>query len=213
MRSGRSLRVCSVGFVTTDSGTGIVHRRRRSVRTTSISGLFAERRSVGGKGYAPRLAVPRCPGRHVHGEFPQCRGRWVKDCDRDIIRDLKSRGLLLHQEQCVHDYPFCWRAEEDPLIQYPRRELVHPHHRGEGEDAGQQPANRLAAGAHPRRPLRQLPGDQRRLGPLAGTLLGHAAADLGLRSRPATRRRWPAMRSCGQAGRAGARSLAAGQAG
>ena len=29
--------------------------------------------------------------------------------------------VLFHQEQCVHDYPFCWRAEEDPLIQYPRR--------------------------------------------------------------------------------------------
>ncbi len=49
-----------------------------------------------------------------------CRGRWVKDCDKDIIRDLRQRGLLYHQEQYVHEYPFCWRAEEDPLIQYPR---------------------------------------------------------------------------------------------
>ena len=24
-------------------------------------------------------------------------------------------------EQYLHDYPFCWRAEEDPLIQYPRK--------------------------------------------------------------------------------------------
>ena len=30
------------------------------------------------------------------------------------------RGLLYHQEQYLHEYPFCWRAEEDPLIQYPR---------------------------------------------------------------------------------------------
>jgi isoleucyl-tRNA synthetase len=44
----------------------------------------------------------------------------VKDCDKDIIRDLKQRGLLFHQEQYLHEYPFCWRAEEDPLIQYPR---------------------------------------------------------------------------------------------
>ncbi|MFV2067248.1 MAG: class I tRNA ligase family protein, partial [Pirellulales bacterium] len=34
---------------------------------------------------------------------------------------LRPRGLLHHQEQILHDYPFCWRAEEDPLIQYPRR--------------------------------------------------------------------------------------------
>jgi isoleucyl-tRNA synthetase len=25
------------------------------------------------------------------------------------------------QEQYLHDYPFCWRAEQDPLIQYPRK--------------------------------------------------------------------------------------------
>ena len=51
-----------------------------------------------------------------------CRGRWVKDCDRDIIRDLKQRGLLFHQEQYVHEYPFCWRAEQDPLA-YRRERL------------------------------------------------------------------------------------------
>ncbi len=45
----------------------------------------------------------------------------MKDCDRDIILELKAKGLLFHQEQYLHDYPFCWRAEEDPLIQYPRR--------------------------------------------------------------------------------------------
>ena len=54
-------------------------------------------------------------------ETPEYQGRWVKDCDRDIIRQLKAEGLLFHQEQYVHDYPFCWRAEEDPLIQYPRK--------------------------------------------------------------------------------------------
>ncbi len=34
---------------------------------------------------------------------------------------MKAEGTLFHQEQYVHDYPFCWRAEEDPLIQYPRK--------------------------------------------------------------------------------------------
>jgi isoleucyl-tRNA synthetase len=53
-------------------------------------------------------------------EAPNFAGRWIKETDKDIIRDLKQRRLLLHQEQYVHEYPFCWRAEEDPLIQYPR---------------------------------------------------------------------------------------------
>ncbi|HEY1785305.1 MAG TPA: class I tRNA ligase family protein, partial [Pirellulales bacterium] len=48
-------------------------------------------------------------------------GRWVKEADKDIARGLRHRGLLYHQEQYLHEYPFCWRAEEDPLIQYPRQ--------------------------------------------------------------------------------------------
>ena len=65
--------------------------------------------------------LPSRPDGKFTDEGPEyCRGRWVKDCDKDIIRDLKQRGLLFHQEQYLHDYPFCWRAEEDPLIQYPR---------------------------------------------------------------------------------------------
>ena len=45
----------------------------------------------------------------------------MKDADKDINRDLRRRGLLFHLEQYKHEYPFCWRADEDPLIQYPRR--------------------------------------------------------------------------------------------
>jgi isoleucyl-tRNA synthetase len=48
-------------------------------------------------------------------------GVWVKDADKPLIRALKETGRLLHQEQYLHEYPFCWRAKEDPLIQYPRR--------------------------------------------------------------------------------------------
>ena len=47
-------------------------------------------------------------------------GRWVKDCDRDLVRELKERGLLWHAEQIRHEYPFCVRSDDDPLIQYAR---------------------------------------------------------------------------------------------
>ena len=36
------------------------------------------------------------------------------------MRRLKEEGKLYHQEQYQHEYPFCWRADQDPLIQYPR---------------------------------------------------------------------------------------------
>ena len=65
--------------------------------------------------------MPVAPDGTFTAEAPDYQGRWVKDCDRDIIRNMKDRGLLFHQEQYLHDYPFCWRAEEDPLIQYPRK--------------------------------------------------------------------------------------------
>lgn len=48
-------------------------------------------------------------------------GQFCKDADKAIIRVLKERGLILRHEQLRHSYPFCPRAEQDPLIQYARR--------------------------------------------------------------------------------------------
>jgi isoleucyl-tRNA synthetase len=104
-------------FVATDTGTGIVH----------IAPAFGEddMRVLERRRYLVNCDLPLINAVASDGTFTDegpeyCRGRWVKDCDKDIIRDLKQRGLLFHQERYVHDYPFCWRAEEDPLIQYPR---------------------------------------------------------------------------------------------
>src|SRR5262249_11566164 len=72
--------------------------------------------------HKPELICAVAPDGKFTDEGPDyCRGRWVKDCDKDIIHDLKNRGLLFHREEYRHEYPFCWRAEEDPLIQYPRK--------------------------------------------------------------------------------------------
>ncbi len=113
-------RILPADFVTTESGTGIVHIAPafgeddfRCTRLREQSRFIDAAR--------PELLNAVAPDGKFTDEAPDyCRGRWVKDCDKDIIRDLKQRGLLFHQEQYLHDYPFCWRAEEDPLIQYPR---------------------------------------------------------------------------------------------
>ncbi len=47
-------------------------------------------------------------------------GVFCKDADKDIVRDLKDRGLLFKSETIRHEYPFCPRADQDPLIQYAR---------------------------------------------------------------------------------------------
>src|SRR5206468_4790346 len=107
-------------FVTTDSGTGIVHIAP-AFGEADYDVLIQEQLQFRPND-APQLICAVGPDGKFTGEAPDyCRGRWVKDCDKDITRDLKQRGLLYHQEQYIHDYPFCWRAEEDPLIQYPRR--------------------------------------------------------------------------------------------
>ena len=90
--------------------------------------LEEERQILTHRGDMPPLINSLRPDGKFKNEAPEyCRGRWVKECDKDIIRDLKQRGLLFHQEQYVHEYPFCWRAEEDPLIQYPRESWFISH--------------------------------------------------------------------------------------
>ena len=112
-------RVVAADFVTTDSGTGVVHQAP-AFGEVDFDVLIAEQARFE-PGQGPELICAVAPDGKFTAEAPDYAGRWVKDCDKDISRDLKRRGLLLHQEQYLHEYPFCWRAEEDPLIQYPRR--------------------------------------------------------------------------------------------
>jgi isoleucyl-tRNA synthetase len=118
-RQSLAWRVINGEFVTTDSGTGLVHIAPAFGEDDYRMLEYQQMEFADGDG--PRLINCVAPDGKFTSEAPDfLRGRWVKDCDKDIIRDLKTRGLLFHQEQYLHDYPFCWRAEEDPLIQYPR---------------------------------------------------------------------------------------------
>ncbi len=112
-------KVVAANFVTTESGTGVVHQAP-AFGEVDYEVLIAEQAKYDSGG-GPTLINCVGPDGKFTDEGPDyCRGRWVKECDKDIIRDLKERGLLYLREQIVHDYPFCWRADEDPLIQYPR---------------------------------------------------------------------------------------------
>ena len=44
-------------------------------------------------------------------------GRFVKDCDLDIVKSLSEKGLLYSKEKYEHSYPFCWRCKS-PLLYY-----------------------------------------------------------------------------------------------
>jgi hypothetical protein len=201
--------VIAADFVTTDSGTGVVHQAPAFGEVDYEVLLAEQARFVAGEG--PALICAVGPDGKFTAEAPDYAGRWVKDTDKDINRELRSRGLLLHVEQYLHDYPVLLaggRRSADPVS---AAKLVHPHHRVQGSDAGQQRADHLAARAHPRRPFRQLPGNQRRLGLVPRTLLGHAAADLGLQPDGEEGSRRQLRRTAGQARRAGPGGLGASQ--
>ena len=112
-------RVVPAEFVTIDSGTGVVHQAP-AFGEVDYEVLQVERaRFVDGE--APELINAVGPDGKFTADAPDYQGRWVKEADKDISRELRQRGLLFHQEQYLHEYPFCWRADEDPLIQYPRK--------------------------------------------------------------------------------------------
>ncbi|MCH8043072.1 MAG: isoleucine--tRNA ligase [Planctomycetes bacterium] len=112
-------RVVPAGFVTLDSGTGIVHQAPAFGEVDFD--VLLRQQSLFEKGEGPELLCPVAPNGNFTEKGPEyCHDRWVLDCNKDLSRDMKARGLLFHQEQYLHEYPFCWRAEEDPLIQYPR---------------------------------------------------------------------------------------------
>ncbi len=120
-------RVVAADFVTIDSGTGVVHQAPAFGEVDFK--LLRDEQARFTDAARPELICAVAPDGKFNmdpppegftDEAPDLRGRWVKEADKDITRNLRHRGLLYHQEQYLHEYPFCWRAEEDPLIQYPR---------------------------------------------------------------------------------------------
>jgi len=112
-------RVLAADFVTTDSGTGLVHQAPAFGEVDYDVLLREQARFEEGEG--PPLICPVAPDGTFTKEVSDFVGRWVKEADKDLTRQLRQSGRLFHQDQYLHDYPFCWRSEEDPLIQYPRQ--------------------------------------------------------------------------------------------
>ncbi|HEY4016951.1 MAG TPA: isoleucine--tRNA ligase [Polyangiaceae bacterium] len=114
-------RVVLGDFVTLDAGTGIVHVAPAFGEDDHKIFVEEERRLLPREGSTALdlLCAVAPDGTFVAG-FERYAGRWVKDCDKEIQHDLKDKDLLVHAETYRHDYPFCWRADSDPLIQYAR---------------------------------------------------------------------------------------------
>ncbi|GAB4210328.1 MAG: isoleucine--tRNA ligase [Sandaracinaceae bacterium] len=108
---GKAWEVIPAEFVTLDTGSGIVH----TAPAFGEDDFRACREH--GMGF---LQLVRPDGTFTDS-VTEWKGRFCKDADRDILRNLRQRGLLFKEEVYRHDYPFCWRKDTDPLIQYARR--------------------------------------------------------------------------------------------
>ncbi|PGZ97471.1 isoleucine--tRNA ligase [Bacillus pseudomycoides] len=99
--------IVSADFVTAHSGTGIVH----------IAPAYGEDdyKVVQEHGLS-FVNVVNEKGEYT-SDVPFLQGKFVKECDVDIVRYLAEHGLLYHKEKYEHSYPHCWRCDS-PLLYY-----------------------------------------------------------------------------------------------
>ncbi|OXA59375.1 Isoleucine--tRNA ligase, cytoplasmic [Folsomia candida] len=105
-----AFRVLTDGYVTQDSGVGIVHQApyfgADDFRVCKAAGIVSEDQK------------PICPidakGRFIL-PVKDFEGQYVKDADKNIITHLKNKGRLVNASTIKHSYPFCWRSDT-PLI-------------------------------------------------------------------------------------------------
>ena len=106
LESEGAFRIFGDDYVTTDSGTGVVH----------LAPAFGEDdyRVMKHNGVS---TVP-CPvdfeGKYTSAVSDYA-GTYVKDADKLLIRRLKEEGKLFQQDVIVHSYPFCPRSDT-PII-------------------------------------------------------------------------------------------------
>ena len=100
-----AFQVLCAEYVSTGDGVGIVH----------IAPGFGEDDNAACKPYGIPEICPIDKECCFTEEVPDYAGRYVKDCDRDIMARLKAEGKLVHRGQISHSYPHCWRCDS-PLI-------------------------------------------------------------------------------------------------
>jgi isoleucyl-tRNA synthetase len=100
-----AFQVLGAAFVSTEDGTGVVH----------LAPGFGEEDQLA----CQAVGIPTiCPmdehGRYTSQVTPWA-GQHVFDANSDVIRHLKSDGVVIRHETYDHPYPHCWRCAQ-PLV-------------------------------------------------------------------------------------------------
>jgi isoleucyl-tRNA synthetase len=99
-------------FITTEGGTGIVH----------IGAMFGE----DDYDFAIEHGCALIQHVKMNGRFTEdvtdFAGKFVKDMDLEVMKNVHSRGLLFSKQNFKHSYPHCWRCDT-PLLNYATKSL------------------------------------------------------------------------------------------
>ena len=98
-------RVLLADYVTTDSGTGVVH----------LAPAFGEEDMDVAAANGIEVVQPLDPGGRFTELVPDYEGQMIFDANPAIIKDLKGRDRVLRHETIEHSYPHSWRSGQ-PLI-------------------------------------------------------------------------------------------------
>jgi len=102
-------RVIATDFVSLEEGTGIVHMAPAYGEVDYEAGLTEKLDFV----HTVDLRG------NVIGNYPFS-GKFVKDADPMVLKELEKKGLLFRSETIRHTYPFCWRCDT-PLLYYAKQ--------------------------------------------------------------------------------------------
>jgi isoleucyl-tRNA synthetase len=105
LKSKGAFQILCGDFVTTEDGTGIVH---------IAPGFGEDDYNVMKDSGVPTICPIDAEGRFT-SEVGDYQGQFVKDADKQIIKDLKEQKKLVKRDTYLHSYPHCWRCKS-PLI-------------------------------------------------------------------------------------------------
>src|SRR5437764_15124943 len=103
----RTSMILTAEFVTMDTGTGAVH---------VAPGQGEDDYALGSKNGFPIFSPVDDHGHYTEEVgIPELVGKYVFDANRDIVRMLRDREMLLGERNFHHTYPYCWRSKT-PII-------------------------------------------------------------------------------------------------
>ncbi len=105
LREEGAFRIIAASFVSTEEGTGIVH---------TAPGFGEDDNAAAQANKVPVVCPIDDEGKYT-ADVCDYQGRFVKECDADIMRRLKDEHKLIHKSTTRHNYPHCWRCDA-PLL-------------------------------------------------------------------------------------------------